>query len=388
MRLSKGFRSRELSHIGDKKGAVEGKDQIRSLLTQGLHEGVYPGAVLLVAQKGEIVFLEAAGHRSLRPVVAPMHRDTIFDLASLTKPLATTLAIMKLVNEGIIELDQTLDSLLPGDVPEAKVPISPRLLLSHSSGFPDWRPLYMELDRSPVEMRKGLMRNRLLETPLVFRPGREMLYSDLGFMMLEWIIEETTGVSLNSFLDTHFYGPLSLEKTFIYDRRLPRRFRVDQFAATEDCPWRKKVIQGAVHDENAHVLGGYSGHAGLFGTGEEIYVLANLLMRHFYGQRSDYLRPETVRAFFTRQEFVKGGSWALGWDTPSPENSSCGRYFSEKSVGHLGFTGSSVWMDLDRDEMVVFLTNRVHPTRNNEKIKAFRPRLHDIITQVIGEPGL
>lgn len=362
---------------------VERKYQIESLLKEGVHEGVYPGAVLLVAQAGVIVFLEAVGLRSLRPKVAPMQKETIFDLASLTKPLATTLAIMKLVDDVIIDLDQTLDTLLPGHVPEEKMSISPRMLLSHSAGFPDWKPFYMELDRFPLQERKGLLRGQLLRMPLIFRPGQETLYSDLGFMMLEWIIEETTGVPMNLFLDRHFYNPLSLERTFICDTTHPRKFQTDQFASTEDCPWRGKVIQGAVHDENAYVLGGYSGHAGLFGTAREVYALVNLFMRHFYGQQDKYMRPETVRTFFTRQRLVKDGTWALGWDTPSLEDSSSGRYFSDNSVGHLGFTGTSIWMDLDRDVTVIFLTNRVHPTRNNEKIKTFRPSLHNVIMEIL-----
>ncbi len=350
-----------------------------------MHEGVYPGAVLLAAQSGEIVFLEAVGHRSLMLGPAPMHRKTIFDLASLTKPLATTLAIMKLVDDGIMDLDQPLDTLLPCHVPEEKRPISPRMLLSHSSGFLDWQPIYLELDRYPLRERKGILRGELLRIPLTFDPGQGTLYSDLGFMMLEWLIEETTGGPMNRFLDRYFYSPLSLERTFIYDTALPRQFKAEQFAATEDCPWRAKVIQGTVHDENAHVLGGYSGHAGLFGTAEEAYLLANLLMRHFHGSQDDYLRPKTVRAFFTRQMPLGDGTWALGWDTPSLENSSSGSYFSNNSVGHLGFTGTSIWMDLDRDIVVIFLTNRVHPTRNNQKIKVFRPRLHDAI---MGELGI
>jgi CubicO group peptidase (beta-lactamase class C family) len=144
-------------------------------------------------------------------------------------------------------------------------------------------------------------------------------------------------------------------------------------------------MRGYVHDENAYVLGGYSGHAGLFGTAEEVYLLIDLLRVHFLGQRSDYLRPETVKTFFSRQDVVNGSTWALGWDTPSTQDSSSGRYFSSNSVGHLGFTGTSIWMDFEKDIIVVFLTNRIHPTRNNEKIKAFRPKIHDVIMEELGK---
>ncbi|NQU14506.1 MAG: serine hydrolase [Desulfobacteraceae bacterium] len=360
---------------------AETRNLLESLLREGVHGGVYPGAVLLVAQAGEIAFLKAIGYLSLRPKTAAMQKETIFDLASLTKPLATTLAIMKLLDDGIIKLDQTLDTVLSSRVPREKIPISLRMLLSHSAGFPDWKPFHNELVGFPLKERKEQLRRQLLRVPLIFGPGQEALYSDLGFMILEWIIEETAGVPMNLFLDRHFYNPLSLERTFICDTTVPGRFKANQFAATEDCPWREEVIQGVVHDENAYALGGHSGHAGLFGTCEEVYVLVSLLMNHFYGRQGYYLRPETVRTFFTRQRLVKDGTWALGWDTPSPKNSSSGRYFSENSVGHLGFTGTSVWLDLDRDVTVIFLTNRVHPKRNNEKIRAFRPILHDTIME-------
>ena len=132
-------------------------------------------------------------------------------------------------------------------------------------------------------------------------------------------------------------------------------------------------------DENAYAVGGYSGHAGLFGTAEEVYEIVKLLKEHYLGVLQDHLNPKIVRTFFTRQERTEGSTWALGWDTPSIKNSSSGRFFSENSVGHLGFTGTSVWMDLEKDVVVILLTNRIHPTRDNEKIRAFRPKIHDLI---------
>lgn len=358
---------------------MEKKDYLLELLIKGAREGVYPGAVLLVSHKGEIVFFKEVGYSSLIPHPISMNKDTIFDLASLTKPLATTLTIMKLVDEGKVYLDQPLESLLSKPIPRDKCRLTPRLLLSHCAGLADWKPFYLELERFRPEKRKGLIRERILEMPLVYSPGEGTLYSDLGFMILEWVIEENAGISLDRFLDRHFYGPLSLEKTFLSSVSCPLRFKGEQFAATEDCPWRKKLVLGCVHDENAFVLGGYSGHAGLFGIAEEVYILVNFLREHFYGMRNDYFKPETVRTFFTRQDIVNGSTFALGWDTPSPQDSSSGKHFSENSVGHLGFTGTSIWMDLDRDVIVVFLSNRIHPTRDNDKIKVFRPRLHDLI---------
>jgi CubicO group peptidase (beta-lactamase class C family) len=158
----------------------------------------------------------------------------------------------------------------------------------------------------------------------------------------------------------------------------------EEFAATEDCPWRKKLLQGEVHDDNAWTLGGYSGHAGLFSTAEEIYVMANMLREHYLSKRKDFLKTETVREFFTRQDIVKGNDWALGWDTRALEGSSAGKYFSRDSVGHTGFTGTSIWMDLERDVIAILLSNRVHPKRDNDKIKQFRPVFHDAVMEELG----
>jgi CubicO group peptidase (beta-lactamase class C family) len=364
---------------------AEVKEPIKGLLLEGIKEGVFPGAVLLASHKGSIVFLEEAGYCSSTPRSDPIRKHTIFDLASLTKPLATTLAIMKLVDQDNLYLDQRLESLLPCDLPKEKRTLTPRLLLSHCAGFADWRPFYLELERLENDKRKEWLRECLLNMPLVYRPGKETLYSDLGFMLLEWVVEERAGMPLPMYLEQHFYGPLSMKNTFFSGIVPHAGFTQDQFAATEDCPWRNKIISGYAHDENAYALGGYSGHAGLFGTAGDVYTLVNLLRTHCLGERSDYLRPETVRMFFTRQDLVKGSTWALGWDTPSPKDSSSGTYFSLKSVGHLGFTGTSVWMDLDKDIIVIFLTNRVHPTRNNEKIREFRPRIHDLVMEELGE---
>jgi len=360
------------------------KDRVEALLSKGVMESVYPGAVLLVAFKGETLLFQHVGSRALVPKTLPVERDTIFDLASLTKPLATTLAVMKLIDSARIELDQPLEDLLRKALPGDKRTITPRLLLSHSAGFADWKPFYLDLDNIRPKERKANLREQLLDIPLVYPPGRGTLYSDLGFMMLEWVVEEVAGMTLLQFLRKHFYDPLGLNKTFFYEHDVPLRFGGDQLAATEDCPWRKKVLKGVVHDENAYALGGYSGHAGLFGDAREVYTLVSLLRGVYRGERENYLKPETVSAFFTRQDLVKGSTWALGWDTPSPENSSSGGHFSKKSVGHLGFTGTSVWIDLERDVIVVFLTNRVHPTRKNEKIRAFRPVLHDMVMEELG----
>ncbi len=357
---------------------------ISALLRQGVRDGVYPGAVLLAARAGEIIFLEAAGRRSLVPPAGPVRMDTIFDLASLTKPLAATPAVMKLVDMGRLGLDRPLGDLLDVPVPEEKREITLRRLLNHSAGFTDWHPFYRELEDVPLPERKAVLRRRLLDFPLDYRPGERCVYSDLGFMLLEWIIEACAGMPLDRFIEKEFYGPLLLKDTFLGKDHLPEGMVPERFAATEKCPWRGETVLGYTHDENAWSFGGYSGHAGLFGTAGEVYALAELLRTHYHGERTDHLRPETVRAFFTREGPGRNGHRALGWDTPAREGSSAGRYFSGNSVGHLGFTGCSLWMDLDKNVIVIFLTNRIHPTRENEKIRAFRPVVHDRVMTELG----
>ncbi|OQY45309.1 MAG: hypothetical protein B6240_08955 [Desulfobacteraceae bacterium 4572_87] len=356
---------------------------VRDLLKKGADEGVYPGAVLLIARKNEIVFFEKTGNRVLLPEPLPMKKETPFDLASLTKPLATTLSIMKLFDQKAIYLDQTLGDLLQVPVPKDKRSITLAHLLTHCAGFQDWSPFYLALSGKKPEARKSFLRTHLLNMPLQYAPGRRSVYSDLGFMILEWIIEKVTGNSLPRFLDQHFLLPLSLEKVLFFGKNDPPPNQTE-FAATENCPWRKRVLQGEVHDENAWALGGYSGHAGIFGTAVGVYGLANLLRAHFFGLRDDYLQPKTVRTFFEKQTLVPGSTFAFGWDTPSPTGSSTGRYFSPDSVGHLGFTGTSLWMDLHHDITVIFLTNRIHPSRLNTAIRAFRPKLHNLIMEELG----
>jgi CubicO group peptidase (beta-lactamase class C family) len=365
-------------------GTRESRSFIVNFLKRGVDEGVYPGAVLLVARKDEIVFLEKVGYRALFPKPLPMKKDTLFDLASLTKPMATTLTMMKLVDGGMVHLDQTLDHLLQKPIPRDKSGITLRYLLNHCAGFRDWAPFYLELVSENPQERKSLLRDRLLKMPLEYTPGKRLIYSDLGFMMLEWVIERITGDSFPGVFHKQFLIPLSLEKVLFLGKTLSEPKKME-FAATEDCPWRRRILQGEVHDENAWVLGGYSGHAGLLGTAQGVYGIAKFLKEHFYGLRNDYLRPETVRMFFEKQNLVPRSTWALGWDTPSPGASSAGRYFSPDSVGHLGFTGTSLWIDLHRDVTVVFLTNRIHPSRENEAIRAFRPRLHNFVMEQLGK---
>lgn len=352
-------------------------DPVDALMKQGIAEGVFPGGVLLVAQSEKIRFFDAYGQADIY-TGRRINIDTVFDLASLTKPLATTLAVIMLLQEKKLSLDQPVAEIMPEFRHTDKARIRIDHLLAHVSGLPDYRPYFKDLSRHPLSNRKSVLVKRILDEPLVHPPGDKTIYSDIGFMLLALLVEKITGQRLDAVVKRKVYQPMGIRDLFFIDvaAALPER----DFAATEDCAWRRRVVQGTVHDENAYVLGGISGHAGLFGTAEAVYGLLFRLLKGFHGTY-DVLDPSLLRHFMRRQA---GCERALGFDVPSANDSSAGNFFNrEATVGHLGFTGTSFWMALDRGVIVILLTNRSHPSRNNEAIKRFRPRLHNAIMSSI-----
>jgi CubicO group peptidase (beta-lactamase class C family) len=346
------------------------------MMRQAISDNVFPGAVLLVSHKQSILFFEAYGHANIFSKAA-MTRQTIFDLASLTKPLATAVAVMLLVQRGNIELEQDLGSLLPDCKDSDKSAIRLKHLLYHNAGFPDYRPYYRALIKIAPEKRMETLRRWLLDESLIHSIGAAVLYSDLGFMILRWVIEKVCEQRIDRFVTDNIYEPLGLKHLFF--NPLEVEARAFPYAATEKCPWRQTLIEGRVHDENAYAVGGIEGHAGLFGSADNVHGLLQDLLCAFHGYNASGLFQQgLVQTFFKR---LSGTDKALGFDTPSLTGSSSGRLFSKNSVGHLGFCGTSFWMDLEREIVVILLTNRVHPTRTNECIKAFRPRLHDAVMQ-------
>ncbi len=362
-----------------------GNERIRQELEAGVRDGVYPGAVLISGVGGEVLISAHAGRRSLEPPGKEIDEATIFDLGSLTKPLVTAFAAMRLVDQDGIDLDRPIAEILPVILPDDKAGITPRLLLCHAAGFPDWRDYYRRLQVAAPEARKQICRKWILDESLIYAPGKSSVYSDLGFMLLEWVVEEAAGLEMAEYVESLFFETLGLHRTFLFRTTRASGFEKGEFAATEHCSWRGRTLQGEVHDENAFALGGYSGHAGLFGTAGEVWALACLLRDHVLGGRNDLFLPDTVEVFFGRQSQIPGCGRALGWDMPSVEGSSAGRHFSKESVGHLGFPGTSVWMDLEKDVQVVFLTNRIHPTRENRLIQEYRPRIHDCVMEELGK---
>jgi serine-type D-Ala-D-Ala carboxypeptidase len=358
-------------------------------------QGVFPGAVLLVGRGDEIVYEQAFGSRSLMPTIKPMDRSTIFDLASLTKPLATTVVLMLLVSEKKICLDDRVTRFFPAFGVFGKHEITLRHLLNHSSGLPHWRPYYEDvLKRDKVgeinfvasQAAKQYVFTQIHREKPVSPAGLQGLYSDLGFMVLGEIVEAISDSTLDRFCQDRIFDPLGLESTFFVDLTRSRSQRLqaieEMIAPTEDCPWRKKVLRGEVHDDNAYAIGGVAGHAGLFSSVRDIHQLLACLNRCRRGSDS-FLPRKLIEEFLSKDEAVKNSTYALGWDTPSENGSSSGKYFSAHSVGHLGFTGTSIWWDLEKNSHVVLLSNRVHPTRKNEKIREFRPYIHDLIMKTL-----
>ncbi|HKA56635.1 MAG TPA: serine hydrolase domain-containing protein [Candidatus Binatia bacterium] len=365
-------------------------------LTEAVEQGVFPGAVVLVNHAGTVLYRRASGCRRLEPDRRPLSEETVFDLASLTKPLATTLAVMLLVQEKKLRLDDRVERIFPNFGVHGKTEITFRHLLCHSSGLPAWRPYYREIlaleaggkkvgfvgTRSAKEFVYTQLQREKLEVP----PGQRAVYSDLGFMLLGAAVEAVSGLELDQYCWGKIFHPLGLRSTSFINLEIVRRRRlqpiVEKFAPTERCPWRRRVLCAEVHDDNAYAMGGVAGHAGLFSTADDIDRLVNCLIACYRGEGT-FLPSAAVREFWTRDGRVAGSTWALGWDTPSPQHSSAGELFSPRSVGHLGFTGTSLWVDLDHQVHVIVLSNRVHPRRDNDKIQAFRPALHDAVMRVV-----
>jgi len=359
---------------------MENPERIDALMRQGLAEGVFPGAVLLVSRAGSRHFMAAYGSAN-QYTGRPVTLDTVFDLASLTKPLATALAVMDLLEKGKIALDQPVGEILPEFLSAddarsggGKRKIRIDHLLAHVSGLPDYRPFYKELCLWPLAERRRKLLFCLRRLPLLSAPGEKVFYSDPGFMLLALAIEKIAGCRLDRYVQTQIYEKRGIRDLFFIDTRQPPPDRA--YAATEYCPWRQRLIEGAVHDENAYALGGVCGHAGLFGTSVAVDALLRGLLQCLAGENRWFSR--SILASFLRS--YPGSGRALGFDMPSVRDSSAGsRMERNRTFGHLGFTGTSFWMETARAITVVLLTNRVHPGRRNERIKAFRPQLHDCI---------
>jgi CubicO group peptidase (beta-lactamase class C family) len=340
-------------------------------MERAVESSVFPGGVLLVSKKKDILIHQAFGVADLGTMEKVLP-STLFDLASLTKPLATTMALIDLAQANRLGLDQPLKDFFPDSVGSDKASITVEDLMRHSSGLCAHRPFYKAIFNLPELKRRGALRELILAEPLVYPPGTRELYSDLGFILLAWIVEHVANERLDHYLRKNIYLPLKIQGlNFKPKTSLP----VSGVAATEHCPWRGRVLRGEVHDENAWVAGGVEGHAGLFGTALDVWILLVEIMDALQGNPTGVIEHEYIRFLAVKKP---GRTHVAGFDTPSLKKSSAGHFFSPFSLGHLGFTGTSFWLDPSQHAIVILLTNRVHPTRENEKIRQFRPFIHDL----------
>lgn len=362
----------------------EGLDAVARLLDKSVADGAFPGGVIAVGHGGKLAMLHPFGHLSYDKSASAVAADTIYDLASLTKVIATTTMAMILVDQGRLDLDATVASYLPRfvDAPEqgtGKDTITVRQLLTHSAGLEASAPLYKEIKGKQAYLE------RIESMPLAYPPGTETRYSDLGVILLGEILERVAGVPLDVFVREQIFEPLGMRETRFFPQ-LPASELLARIAPTEQDPWRGRIVRGEVHDENAYALGGVAPHAGLFSTAGDLARFAQMLLYGgvFEGRR--IVSRETVELFTRRADLVPDSSRALGWDTKSPTGSSAGNLFSANAYGHTGFTGTSIWIDPERDLFVVLLTNRVHPTRENNQIRTVRPAVADAVVEALATP--
>ncbi len=354
------------------------------LLEQAVRDRVFPGCAFGVLNDGAI-HSQGIGRFtydpcSPDPCSPPVEAGTVFDLASLTKVLATTAAAMLLYDRRQLALDTPVAELLPAFAEahpnDGRRRVTIRMLLDHSSGLPGYGRLF-ESAKGRTEMIAAC-----INQPLTASPGTRAEYSDIGFILLGHLIETLAGEQLDTFCRREIFAPLGMDSTTFSPLELER----PTIPPTEDDRgFRHRVIQGEVHDENAWVMGGVSGHAGLFSNAADpLRLAACMMMGGVTPSGQTLVTPGAIGLFSKRTEQPADSTRALGWDTPSTPSSS-GSRFSTHSIGHLGFTGTSLWIDLDTGVAVTLLTNRTWPDRSNHAIRELRPHFHDCLRQELAE---
>lgn len=345
---------------------------VDSLIYSSIKDSAFPGAVVLTAKNGEIIHHKAYGRHTYDPLSSRVDVKTIFDLASVSKVVGTTTAAMLCVDRGLFSLSDKVSGFIPEFSKNGKENITIENLLVHNSGLVPFKRYYEMFDNEVDVL------NDIYSSELAFETGTEMKYSDLGLIVLGKIIEKVTSKSLDVFLHDEIFFPLGMDRTF-YN---PSEESKKNIAPTEfDNHWRNRLLIGEVHDENAALLNGVAGHAGLFSTAENLAVYLQMILQKGFYQGKQFIKKETVELFTKKHSGLS--SRALGWDTKSPKNSSAGNLFSSSSFGHTGYTGTSIWVDPERELFVIFLTNRVYPTRENWKITSIRPQLHDAVIRSV-----
>jgi beta-N-acetylhexosaminidase len=352
----------------------DGLAEVDRVIDDALASRAFPGGVLAVGKDGALVHLRPFGALTYAPDAPVVTADTLYDLASLTKVIVTTTMAMMLVDDGKLDLSKPVTAFLPGFRGNGKEQVTVEHLLTHSAGFEWWAPLYKELQGKEAYLAK------IESLSLAYPPGTKSVYTDLGEILLGAILERVAGEDLDSFARRRILGPLGMKDT-LYRPGPALRPRI---APTEQDPWRGRLLVGEVHDENTFALGGVGPQAGLFGTAADVARFAQMMLNGGVYDHKRLVSRETLTRF-TRRTTIPGSSRALGWDTPS-EGSSAGRLLSPHAYGHTGFTGTSLWIDPDRQLFVILLTNRVHPTRENNQHLQVRPAVADAVVRALAQP--
>ncbi len=337
---------------------------ISALLSDRITAGDFPSAVYAVAQAGRVVLSDALGNAVMEPQHIPATTDTVYDLASLTKPLITGFLCAQLVENGSISLDKPIAHYLPEFDRSDKQQITVKNLLTHSSGLPAWRALYVITGGKREETLKAIA-----EVPLDYQPGSRVVYSDLGFITLGLLLERITNKTIAELAAAEIFSPLSLQHTFfnpaqamqtgIAASELGNMFERETLSKTNDndhAHWRTELIWGSVHDGNAYFLGGVAGHAGLFSNANETFTIAN----QFLSSQSKLLRPSTCELFRRNMTTGLDEARSFAWQLAETKDSAAGLNVPRDSFGHSGFTGTSCWVDPNNARVFVLLTNRTH----------------------------
>lgn len=342
-----------------------------SVLGQAISDRAFPGCSLSVVHAGRLVALKALGRFTYDPSSPAIEAGTIFDLASVSKVVATTPMAMLLYERGQLDLDASVASLLPefdGDDPRREQ-VTVRMLLAHSSGLPAYERLF---ERAHTRQQ---LRQAALTMPLTADPAARAEYSDLGFIILGELLARLADEPMDRFCQREIFGPLGMAHTGYCP---PPSWRAQIPPTVDDQSFRRRVVQGEVHDENASVMGGVAGHAGVFAPALDVAMFAHAMLN---GGRP-ILRPDTVALFTRRQASPPATSRALGWDTPSQPSQS-GRLLSSAAFGHLGYTGTSLWIDPEHQFAITLLTNRTWPDHSNQAIKQVRPRFYNAMVEAL-----
>ena len=354
-------------------------DVDRSVST-AIHEKLFSAAACMASVQGQVFHRKVYGCLETPPPMKKVQEGVMFDLASLSKPLGVGLGVLWLAGRGRIDLQAPIGRILKEfNEPKFK-DITIDMLLDHTSGWPA-DVSFWECTEG-VEDKQAAMRAHIVSLDLLAPPGTQTLYSDVGFIVLAWAVEAVVGKPLDVFLEREIYKPLGVADDLFFirhnDFKTARKLGRRQIVATEDCPIRKKRIVAEVHDPKAWLLGGVAGHAGLFGTIEAVWKLVEMLRLCYRGEEQ-FFHPGTVRKFFTRSGRLKGTTRTLAWDTPSAKGTLAGDRASKSSVGHLGFTGTSIWLDLSLESTTVVLSNVVHPSPDEKKprMQKFRRKVQD-----------